>query len=179
MASYLVVTFRTALCSALLALIAACASPPSREEAAPKPAATPSQEAVVPAEALNPDVRQETIHQTICVPGYTASVRPSTTYTNGVKLKLLRERGLPPAAASAYELDHKVPLALGGHPRSLRNLELQPWEGNDGAKKKDQLERKLQGLVCSGKVQLDVARRATYLDWQGTQKWLVEPSSAR
>lgn len=50
---------------------------------------------LVPVEVLNPDVTQATILQTICVAGYTASVRPSTSFTNGVKQKLLRELGLP------------------------------------------------------------------------------------
>lgn len=121
----------------------------------------------MPTEALNPDVHQDTIQQTICVAGYTASVRPSTTYTNGVKLKLLRENALPASAAKEFELDHRIPLALGGHPRSLQNLMLQPWEGKDGAKAKDRLERSLQRLVCAGKVLLDDARKAIYVDWQG------------
>jgi hypothetical protein len=138
----------------LFALLAACSSVPSGPEESVRASATQA----VPSEALNPDVRQETIRQTICVPGYTASVRPSTTYTNGVKAKLLRERDLPQAAAAQYELDHRIPLALGGHPRNLRNLELQPWDGEDSAKQKDRLERRLQVLVC--KEQLTARRRA-------------------
>lgn len=123
--------------------------------------------------ALNPDVRADTIQFTICVSGYTASVRPSTSFTNGVKLKLLREAGLPPADASAFELDHRVPLALGGHPRALANLRLQPWEGRDGAKAKDRLEKRLQTLVCSGRVPLDDARSATYWDWPAAYRRYV------
>lgn len=122
--------------------------------------------AAVPSEALNPDVSQRTIAATICVSGYTKEVRPSTTYTNGVKLKLLREQGLDPSTASDYELDHIIPLALGGHPRSLKNLMLQPWEGENGARRKDRLEVKLQCLVCSGQVPLDDARDAIFNDWQ-------------
>lgn len=121
----------------------------------------------VPQEVLNPDVRQDTIRQTICISGYTASVRPSTTYTNGVKLKLMRQQGLPASAAPEFELDHRIPLALGGHPRNLQNLALQRWEGVDGAKAKDRLERRLQRLVCTEKLPLDEARRAIYADWQG------------
>lgn len=90
--------------------------------------------------ALNPDVTPRRIANTICVPGYTKSVRPSTSYTNGVKRKLLREAGRSEARMADYELDHIIPLALGGHPRSLRNLMLQPWDGPTGAKKKDRLE---------------------------------------
>src|ERR1700748_1635880 len=33
--------------------------------------------------ALNPDVDESTIDSTICRPGYTKSVRPATSYTNG------------------------------------------------------------------------------------------------
>jgi hypothetical protein len=35
--------------------------------------------------ALNPDVTQDTIGQTICVPGYAKNVRPASRFTNGVK----------------------------------------------------------------------------------------------
>lgn len=117
--------------------------------------------------ALNPDVRQTSIQQTICTSGYSASVRPSTSYTNGVKRKLLRNAGQSESATQNYELDHIVPLALGGHPRSLDNLMLQPWEGSDGAKRKDRLEVKLQCLVCTGQVPLADAQREIYRDWQG------------
>ncbi len=117
--------------------------------------------------ALNPDVRQDTIQQTICVSGYTATVRPSTGYTGGVKKKLLREAGIEESRAGEFELDHIVPLALGGHPRQLGNLQLQPWEGESGAKKKDKLEVKLQCLVCTGAVTLAQAQREIYADWQG------------
>jgi len=158
-------TIHRFLSAAVLATLAACSSLSTRPEpAAPTAEAT---QQVVLMEALNPDVRQDTIQQTICTAGYTASVRPSTTYTNGVKAKLLRERGQTQVSADEYELDHIVPLALGGHPRNLKNLMLQSWEGDDGAKRKDRLERRLQVLVCSGKLLLNEARSAIYFDWQG------------
>lgn len=116
--------------------------------------------------ALNPDVTPATIQQTICVPGYTSSVRPSTNFTNGVKKLLTQRRGIDFSSASDYELDHIIPLALGGHPRKLDNLELQPWEGENGARRKDRLEAKLQCLVCSGQVPLMDAQRDILGDWQ-------------
>lgn len=170
---------RSALGFIVAGLLAACGTPSPNVNvppsgANPSSASTPDANDVssvkryapVPAEALNPDVLQNTIAQTICVPGYTASVRPSTSYTNGVKLKLLREAGIPSAEATTFELDHRVALAVGGHPRALVNLQLQKWEGEDGAKRKDQLERRLQVLVCSGQVALDEAQRAMFWDWQ-------------
>ena len=164
------VTQQALALSVVLALCAGCATPPANR-VDPSSAELPA----VPAEALNPDVRQETIQQTICVPGYAASVLPSTSYTTGVKAKLLRERGQDLSAASSYELDHRVPLALGGHPQNLRNLELQPWEGEAGAKKKDRLERRLQVLVCGGKVGLQAAQQAMYFDWQAAYREYLIP----
>lgn len=112
---------------------------------------------------LNPDVNQATIDQTICQPGYTKTVRPSVSYTNGVKRKLIREAGLPAPDASLYELDHLVPLTLGGHPRSLNNLELQLWPE---ANIKDRLEPKLSKLVCAHKIPLATAQACIYNDWR-------------
>jgi hypothetical protein len=163
--------FRLLPLAVALALCTSCATPPTNPVEVSKPSA---ELRAVPTEALNPDVRQETIQQTICVSGYTASVRPSTTYTNRVKAKLLRETGRSPTAAADYELDHRLPLALGGHPRNLKNLELQPWEGEDGAKRKDRLERRLQRLVCAGSEPLANAQRAIYQDWKDAYRRYVE-----
>jgi hypothetical protein len=116
--------------------------------------------------ALNPDVDEDTIDETICVSGYTQSVRPATSYTNGVKKKLLREAGIDEARIGDYELDHIVPLALGGHPRKLSNLMLQPWEGEQGAKSKDRLELRLQSLVCRGTLDLTDAQVCIARDWE-------------
>jgi hypothetical protein len=157
-------------CAGLLVALAACGTPPQPPSPAPSPRSSASATQAVPPVALNPDVRAETIQATICVPGYTASVRPSTSFTTGVKRKLLREAGLPPDATSTYELDHRVPLALGGHPRALANLQLQRWDGSDGAKVKDTLERRLQTLVCAGSVPLDEARSAIYWDWPAAHR---------
>jgi hypothetical protein len=116
--------------------------------------------------ALNPDVDEDTIDQTICVSGYTKSVRPATSYTNGVKRKLMREEGIDEAQIRDYELDHIVPLELGGHPRNPSNLTPQPWEGEHGAKMKDLLERRLNSLVCHGKLDLTDAQVCIARDWE-------------
>jgi hypothetical protein len=115
---------------------------------------------------LNPDVTEDTVKQTICAPGYTKRVRPSSSYTNGIKAKLLRETGLDESQMSEYELDHIVPLTLGGHPRKLANLTLQPWEGEHGAKQKDLLERRLNILVCRGAVSLHAAQACIAENWE-------------
>jgi len=157
-----------------------CATPPiTTAPAEPDPEIT-SVRAKYPPGAINEDVTQDNIQQTICVSGWTAAVRPSTVYTNGVKKKLMREQGLPESDIAKYELDHFIALSLGGHPRKIENLWLQPWEGRWGAKTKDRLERKLHTLVCAGAMALNQAREAIRTDWIGAFKRYVgnaEPAS--
>ena len=93
-------------------------------------------------------------------------MRPASSYTHGVKAKLLREAGIDESKANDFELDHIVPLALGGHPRKLSNLALQPWDGPQGAKMKDILEVRLQKLVCHGEVPLTDAQACIAEDWE-------------
>jgi hypothetical protein len=126
-----------------------------------------------PPGAINPDVTQDNIKQTICVVGWTATIRPATSYTNAFKLELLHAQGLPDTDKTKYELDHYIPLELGGHPRNPDNLWLQPWGGAMGAKVKDRLETKLKKLVCDGEVTLERARTDIRTDWQSAFKKYV------
>jgi hypothetical protein len=117
------------------------------------------------AEMVNQDITQANIQDTICRKRFTKTIRPSVIYTNGVKFKLMREAGIPEADADKYELDHIVPLVVGGHPRKLANLMLQPYEGVLGARKKDRLEIKLQNMVCDGEIDLAAAQQDIGSDW--------------
>lgn len=112
--------------------------------------------------ALNQDVTPDTISGTICTAGYTKAVRPSTTYTNGVKFKLMREAGIDQSQSADYALDHIVPLVLGGSPRSRQNLRLLTARENS---RKSRVEVKLRCLVCSGQLPLKDAQNAIYSDW--------------
>ena len=112
---------------------------------------------------INPAVTQATIDQTICVPGWTKTVRPSARYAARIKIKVIRELELPEELLNAFELDHRIPLALGGAPSTPTNLELQPW---DEAGEKDAVEACLSRAVCAGKIALDEARRRIWGDWR-------------
>lgn len=116
--------------------------------------------------SLNPAVTPSNIQSTICVAGYTRSVRPPARYTNRIKKRLMRAAGIPLARIHDFELDHIVPLALGGCPRCTANLQMQPWDGPAGAHRKDRLEVKLQCLVCTGQISLHEVQNAIYSDWQ-------------
>lgn len=94
--------------------------------------------------ALNPAVTQATIASTICVPGYTRTIRPPESYTSRIKRRLVGPFG----DMRAYQLDHVVPLGVGGAPRDPRNLALQPIKA---ALAKDADERRVRALVCGGR----------------------------
>ena len=111
----------------------------------------------------NPAVTQETLATTICAPGWTKTIRPSTWETGRIKIKLIRELALPEELLTDFELDHRIPLALGGAPSDPRNLELQPW---DEAGDKDVVEACLSRAVCTGQIGLDEARRRIWGDWR-------------
>jgi hypothetical protein len=103
---------------------------------------------------LNPDVTQATVADTICVKGWTRTVRPPTDYTNALKLRQMRayrETGLP----SAYQEDHLISLELGGHPTDPRNLWPEPYPR---ASQVDQLENDLNAKVCAGSLTLAEAQ---------------------
>ena len=131
-------------------------------------------ESALPNQELTPGVRdprvtQENIHQTICVAGYTKTVRPDQKYTNSLKRKQMREYGYTNTDPRDFEEDHDLPLNLGGHPTDPKNLWPEPRE-NGMADKKDELEFQLQDLVCWHGLPLEEAQRAITTNWMEAYK---------
>ena len=103
---------------------------------------------------LNPDVTQQTIATTICKPGWTKTIRPPTDYTNALKLKQMREYGVP-GSPTQYQEDHLISLELGGDPTDPRNLWPEPYPR---ASDVDSIENDLNAKVCSGGLSLEAAQ---------------------
>lgn len=124
----------------------------------PDPTCTPG--------ALNPDVTPSTIDSTICVGGYSGSIRPSSSFTNKLKAKQMIAYGRNGSPAD-YEEDHMINLSLGGSPTSPKNLWPQARNGAAGttAGDKDAVEFKLYRAVCDGKAGLREAQKALLKEW--------------
>ena len=116
-----------------------------------------------PSPALNPDVTQATIATTICTPGWTRTVRPYVGAMKTIKADMLTAIGETIDHRNRYELDHIVPLALGGAVIDRRNLALEPI---DEAREKDAIEVCVSSLVCQGKIDLEDAQSAIWEDWR-------------
>jgi hypothetical protein len=126
------------------------------DEAYPSPSLTPG--------ATDPGVTQDDIQSTICVPGYTKTVRPPETITHNLKLQIM-ETYRASGELRDYELDHFIPLELGGCPDCVSNLWPEPYGSNLGARQKDQVENYLHREVCSGNMTLTQAQDAIRTDW--------------
>jgi hypothetical protein len=104
---------------------------------------------------LNPDVTQATIRSTICVRGWTRTVRPPTDYTNRLKLEGMQAYGLH-GSPHDYQEDHLISLELGGNPSDPRNLWPEPYPR---AADVDRIENQLNDAVCTGELTLAEAQR--------------------
>jgi hypothetical protein len=103
---------------------------------------------------LNPEVTQANIDSTICVHGWTKTIRPSTSYTNALKQTQMREYGVG-GSPSDYQEDHLISLELGGHPTDPRNLWPEPYPR---ASEVDSIENDLNAKVCAGELSLGDAQ---------------------
>jgi hypothetical protein len=103
---------------------------------------------------LNPAVTQKTIRSTICVAGWTRTVRPPVSYTNHLKEVQLAEYRLH-GPLSAFQEDHLVSLELGGNPTDARNLWPEPYPR---AAEVDRVENELNHEVCMGALTLAQAQ---------------------
>jgi hypothetical protein len=110
--------------------------------------------------ALNPAVTQGTLEATLCRPGgYTDSVRPPRGYTDSLKPRLMAAYGVESEPLGDYELDHLIPLGLGGAAADPRNLWPEPEFGPDSASEKNDLAGRLNQAVCAGEISLAAAQR--------------------
>jgi hypothetical protein len=129
----------------------------------PNPTLTPG--------AFNPAVTQATIRATICVSGWTATIRPSSSYTTGLKVQQIGVYGYADTSTASYEEDHLIPLELGGAPADPHNLWPEPYSitlangSPAGAHVKDGYETALKRQVCAGTLTLAAARARIGVHW--------------
>jgi hypothetical protein len=114
----------------------------------------------------DPRVTQDDIHTTICFPGYTASVRPSSTYTDTLKALQIKAYGYADTNLAGYEEDHLIPLELGGNPTDPKNLWPEPRSGAYSAAMKDGVENSLHRRVCAGLLTMAAAQAGIAKDWE-------------
>jgi hypothetical protein len=137
------------------------------------PASAPLAKGTLPDRNLTPgEVFAGITASAVCVSGYAGRAR-----------KVLREQyvqvyagyGIPyPEPAGTYELDHLVPLELGGD-NANRNLWPEASLPVPGFHQKDELENYLHDAVCAGRMQLADAQAAIAGNWLDLYHRYLQP----
>jgi hypothetical protein len=143
--------------SSITALQIALAISPAWASDLPNPSLTPG--------TTDPNITQQNIHSTVCVKGYTKTVRPPASYTNKLKKRQMRQYGYSDLNTKDYEEDHLIPLGIGGNPSDQDNLWPQPRNSEWNAAKKDELEFMLYRMVCKNEIPLKEAQAAIASNW--------------
>jgi hypothetical protein len=150
---------------------------PTSPPPAPTPASSPTGtlrwrgSVALPDHRLTPGAvfRRATAYQ-VCTPGWAGAHRD---VPEEVRYSVFAEYGLPYGVHDAYEVDHLIPLELGGS-NSIRNLWPQPEGGSrPGYPAKDRLEDHLHHLVCAGNLALATAQHAIATNWWAAYKTYI------
>jgi hypothetical protein len=140
---------RVVLGLAVAGAAAACGTLPAPLSGPAAPSTAPPAGAGLPPltspGATNPAVTQADITSTICVRGWTTTVRPPVSYTNSLKLE------------------------VGGNPQDPHNLWPELWDGPRGAHAKDVIENRVHGDVCDGRLTLAQGQAVFLGDWWNAQ----------
>ncbi|MCX4174731.1 MULTISPECIES: hypothetical protein [Paraburkholderia] len=114
---------------------------------------------------LDEHVTQESVGETICRPGYADTVAPPFDELMAHKDRMLAARGITADNGPAFALDRRVPIVLGGSPNAPANLDLLPWAGQQGERRKARAAVMLKRCVCEGKLSLAEAQAAIVGNW--------------
>ena len=146
---------------------------PAESESAIPSDAKASPASQLPDKALTPGVVAVSDPKTVCQRGYAKSVRPVGAQWNRLKSLAYERYGIRRGHRSyfdergvrhpAYQVDHLIPIELGGAPDDVRNLWPEPI---DEAKRKDRVEDKLHHMVCEDNFSLTKAQDAIRRDWR-------------
>ena len=129
--------------------------------------------------AINKSITQQNIHTTVCIKGYTKTIRPPAHYTNKLKKRQIIEYGYADRKSKDYEEDHLIALSIGGAPHDPRNLWPEPRLSEWNAAKKDDLEFTLYRMVCRNEISLKDAQAEIATNWIEAYKRYVHANGKR
>lgn len=153
-----------------IAALAAAAIGAGAAEAASSTAAAPPEASALPDNAAtpgraNPKVTQSNIRRTICNPRWVKSQLPPTRFLAKAKTAQLQQASAANTDPARYEIDHRVPIEVGGHPRARANLWAQPLDTEWNALVKNKLDTYVAREVCAGRMRLAEAQAVFQRDW--------------
>ena len=133
-------------------------SVPTVTSTGPTAAPTPGE---LPDPRMTPGEAQTTDLGLIC----TSPIKVPRDVPISVKMQVFANYHIPWQNRALYEVDHLIPLELGGA-NTIANL----WpEFGPIPNPKDRVEARLHALVCTGKVTIEAAQHAIATNWKEAQ----------
>jgi len=133
---------------------------------------------IVPDPTITPGAVRTTDATVICSDG-TSQLRH---WSRDRDDRIMAEYGLSPGPHPNFEVDHLIPLGIGGADDDA-NLWAEPrrsLEPTWNAEAKDRLEWKLRDLVCSGQLDVREAQRSISEDWtEAYRRFVQDPGDER
>jgi hypothetical protein len=132
---------------------------------------------IVPDPTLTPGAVRTTDAALIC----STDTRELRHWSRKRDDRIMREYGLAPGPHPDFEVDHLIPLCLGGADDD-RNLWPEPRRSIEpvwSAERKDELEARMCSLVCAGQIDAAEAQKEISDDWTDAyRKFIRDPSEA-
>ena len=127
----------------------------------------------LPNAKLTPGVTRQVTQDVLC----TTSTKLVRHTTSDTKNQVYAEYGLKPSRSanctgvshSCYEVDHLIPLEIGGAD-DKNNLWPQLYDGANNAHDKDKLENYLHKQICANKITMQDAQTCISKDWIACKK---------
>ena len=129
--------------------------------------------------AVDPEVTEANIQESICKSTHftwTEGHAPPPSFLESIAAEQIRQYGYTDTNVKHYQMDHLIPLSLGGHPTDPRNIWPQPLIAKWSARRKDYLEQVLHDKVCKGEIGLKEAQELFRTDWiEAYKKYIGDP----
>lgn len=132
----------------------------------PLPALLDDADHYLPDPTLTPGAIFDVDTDTVCVPGYSRTVR---SVSEAEREAVYASYSVAPYEGycdcpQGCEVDHLISLEIGGS-NDQTNLWPQPYCGDENAHVKDTLENKLHKLMCDGTIDMKTAQNAISTNW--------------
>lgn len=129
--------------------------------------------------ATDPEVNEANIKESICKVTHftwTEGHMPPASFLESIAKQEIKQYGYTDENSKHYQMDHLIPLSLGGSPVDPKNIWPQVLLTKWSARRKDYLEEILHDKVCKGEVSLKDAQDQIRTNWiEAYKKYIGDP----
>lgn len=128
---------------------------------------------------IDQEVTEADLKESICKAGqfsWTEGHMPPKSFLEKIEKEMLQQYSYSDVNLKHYQMDHLIPLSLGGAPTDVKNIWPQPLIAKWSSRRKDYLEGILHEKVCKGEVSLKDAQEQIRTNWiEAYKKYLGDP----